>query len=125
MDGIDLLKRDALIRRNAKILAAKREYYNELKAIKQLGRKLGVCVPGRPRKAVVTEDPTLQVAAVARNILLEGKRLTLRELTVEVQRRGCRSSDDYRAVSHAVSAGLRNHRRHIKRDVAGRWSAVS
>ena len=45
MEAIELLKRDALLRRNAKILAAKREYYNELKAIKTLGRKLGVCMP--------------------------------------------------------------------------------
>jgi hypothetical protein len=86
MDGIALLKRDALIRRNAKILVAKREYYNELKTIKALGRKLGVCMLGRPRKVAVTEDPTLKATAVARDILLEGKSMTLRELTLEVQR---------------------------------------
>jgi hypothetical protein len=121
MDGIDLLKRDALLRRNAKILAAKRDYYNELKAIKTLGRKLGVGLPGRPRKPVVTEDASLKVATVARMILLEGKRLTLRDLTLEVQRRGCRSADDYGVVAHAVESGLRNHRQHFKRDGEGRW----
>jgi hypothetical protein len=42
MNGFDLLKRDALIRRNAAILKAKREYHKELKAIKTLGRSLGV-----------------------------------------------------------------------------------
>ncbi len=124
MDAINLLKRDALIRRNAKILAAKREYYNELKAIKQLGRKLGVCLSGRPRKAVVTEDASLKATTVARQILMEGKRLTLRELTLEVQRRGCRSADDYRVVAHAIDSGLRHYRRHFKR-VAGQWSLVS
>jgi hypothetical protein len=70
MEAIELLKRDALLRRNAKILAAKRDYYNELKAIKTLGRKLGVGLPGRPRKPVVTEDASLKVATVARMILL-------------------------------------------------------
>jgi hypothetical protein len=60
MEAFDLLKRDALIRRNAKILAAKREYHNELKAIKTLGRKLGVCQIGRPRKVAVTEDASLK-----------------------------------------------------------------
>ena len=121
MDGIDLLKRDALLRRNAKILAAKREYHNELKAIKVLGRKLGVCMPGRPRKAVVTEDASLKATTVAIAVLMEGKRLTLRELTLEVQRRGCRSADDYRPVAHAISSGLQHYRRHFRKDEAGRW----
>ncbi len=60
MNGIDLLKRDALIRRNAAILKAKREYHKELKAIKTLGRSLGVCEAGRPRKVIVTEDASLK-----------------------------------------------------------------
>jgi hypothetical protein len=71
MDAIELLKRDALIKRNAKILAAKREYHKELKAIKTLGRSLGVCMAGRPRKAIITEDASLKAAAVARQILME------------------------------------------------------
>ncbi len=124
MDGIELLKRDALLRRNAKILAAKREYHNELKAIKQLGRKLGVCMPGRPRKPVVTEDASLKATTVAKQILMEGKAMTLRELTLEVQRRGCRPLDDYRVVSHAINSGLRNYRRHLKRDKKGKWSVA-
>lgn len=124
MDGIDLLKRDALLKRNAAILKAKRDYYNELKAIKQFGRKLGVCLSGRPRKAVVTEDASLKATTVAKQILLEGKRLTLRELTLEVQRRGCRTADDYRTVAHAINSGLSHYRRHFKRDKAGRWSLV-
>jgi hypothetical protein len=44
MEAIELLKRDALLRHNAKILAAERDYYKELKAIKTLGRSLGVFV---------------------------------------------------------------------------------
>ena len=35
---IELLKREALLRRNATILNAKRDYYHELKIIKQIGR---------------------------------------------------------------------------------------
>jgi hypothetical protein len=46
-DDIELLKREALLRRNAAILKAKRDYYHELRAIRRVGRKLGVCVPGR------------------------------------------------------------------------------
>jgi hypothetical protein len=124
MNGFELLKRDALLRRNAKILAAKREYYNELKAIKQLGYKLGLCVPGRPRKIVVTEDASLQATVVAKQILMEGKRLTMKELTAEVQRRGCRTADDPKVVYHAVYNGISRYRRHFKRDAEGRWIAV-
>jgi hypothetical protein len=123
-DVIELLKREAILRRNAAILKAKRDYYHELKVIKQIGRNAGLCVVGRPRKVVVTEDASLKVASVAKNILLEGKPMTLRELTLEVQRRGCRPADDYRAVSHAINSALRNYRRFLKRDEAGRWSVV-
>jgi hypothetical protein len=123
-EAIELLKREALLRRNAMILRAKRDYYRELKIIKQIGRSVGLCLPGRPRKVMATEDPMLKATAVARDILLEGKPLTLRELTLEVQRRGCRSADDYRAVSHAICSGLRNYRKFFKRDSEGRWSVL-
>lgn len=121
--AIELLKREALLRRNAAILKAKRDYHHELKVIKQIGRSVGLCMVGRPRKQpVASEDASLRAAAVARQILMEGKRLTLRELTLEVQRRGCRPADDYRAVSHAIDAGLSRYRRHFRRDEKGRWS---
>jgi hypothetical protein len=125
-DAIALLKREALLRRNSAILKAKRDYYHDLKVIKQIGRGAGLCMPGRPRKVpVATEDASLKPTAVAKQILLEGHRMTLRELTLEVQRRGCRSADDYRVVSHAINSGLSHYRRHLKRDEAGRWSAAS
>ena len=124
MDAIEILKRDALMRRNAKILAAKREYHSALKAIRTCQGKLGIRQPGRPRKVVATEDPTLKAATVARDILLEGKAMTLAELTLEVQRRGCRSADDPRVVAHAIRSGLAYHRRHFKRDAEGRWSIL-
>jgi hypothetical protein len=124
--AIELLKREALLRRNAAILKAKRDYYHELKVIKQIGRSVGLCMVGRPPKQpVVTEDASLKATTVAKQILLEGHCMTLRELTLEVQRRGCRSLDDYRAVSHAVHSGLRNYRRRIRRDAEGRWAVCS
>jgi hypothetical protein len=123
--AIELLKREALIRRNAAILKAKRDYCHELKVIKQIGRSVGLCMPGRPRKvAEATEDASLKATAVARQILMEGHRLTLRDLTLEVQRRGCRSADDYRVVSHAINSGLGRYRRFFKRDGEGRWNCA-
>jgi hypothetical protein len=124
MDGIALLKRDALIRRNAKILAAKREYYNELKAIKALCAKLGVGGIGRPRKPVVTENPMLKATTVARDILLEGHLMNAMELAREAQRRGCRSADDTARVAQAIRGGLRYYSRYIRKDDEGRWSLV-
>src|SRR3954447_15777603 len=116
-EAIELLKREALLRRNSAILKAKRDYYHDLKVIKQIGRGVGLCMPGRPRKVIVAaEDASLKPTTVAKQILLEGHRMTLRELTLEVQRRGCRSADDYRVLSHAIASGLRNYRRYLKRD---------
>lgn len=74
----------------------------------------------------MTEDASLKATTVAKQILMEGKRMTLAELTAEVQRRGCRSADDYRTVAHAINSGLKrtlgakvNERRAAKVEVFG------
>jgi hypothetical protein len=124
MDGIDLLRQQALAKRNATILAAKREYHAALKEIAALQRKLGIKRPGRPRKIVASDYSGLKATTVAVEILMEGKPMTLAELTIEVQRRGCRSLDDPRQVAHAINSGLANYRRQFKRGEKGRWSLV-
>jgi len=121
MDGIDLLKRQALAKRNAAILAAKREYHAALKEIKALQRKLGIKQRGRPRRIVASDYSGLKATTVAREILLQGKPMTTVELTLEVQRRGCRSLDDPRAVAHAINSGLSHYCRQFKRK-DGHWS---
>jgi len=63
MDGIEQLRRQALLRRNATILQAKREYYAALKEIKALNRKLGVRLPGRPRKVDASDYSGLRPSA--------------------------------------------------------------
>ncbi len=50
--------------------------------------------------------------------------MSLAELTIEVQRRGCRPLDDPRAVAHCIVNGLRYYSREIKRDEAGRWAVA-
>jgi hypothetical protein len=121
MDGIDLLRREALLKRNAAILKAKRDYHNALKEINKLRGKLRIRPAGRPRKAA--EDPLLKPTTVARDILMEGKAMTIAELTIEAMRRGCRSSDNPRVVAHAIRSGLRYYRRHFKVET-GKWSLV-
>jgi hypothetical protein len=124
MDGIDLLKAQALAKRNATILAAKREYHAALKEIAALKRKLGIRPRGRPRKKLPAGDPNLKATTVAREVLLEGKPLTIVELTLEVQRRGCRPLDHPRTVAHAIRSGLQHYRRQFRKDQAGRWSVI-
>lgn len=124
-EAIELLKREALLRRNAAILKAKRDYYHELGVIKRIGRSAGLCMPGRPRKPVVTENPMLKATTVARDILLEGHVMNAMELAREAQRRGCRSADDTARVAQAIRGGLRYYSRYIRKDDEGRWSAVS
>jgi hypothetical protein len=76
MDGIDLLRAQALAKRNAAILAAKREYHATLKDIAALKNRMGIRPRGRPRKVVLREDSTLKATTVAKAILREGKPMT-------------------------------------------------
>ena len=121
MDGIDLLRQQALARRNAAIQAARREYHASLKEIRALAAKLNLKPLGRPRKRLPAGDPNLKATTVAREILLEGKPMSMVELTLEVQRRGCRPLDRPREVAHAIRSGLQHYRREFKRDDRGRW----
>jgi hypothetical protein len=122
MDGIDLLRREALLKRNAAITAARREYHAQMKEIRALAAKLGLKRPGRPRKIVASDYSDLKATTVAREILREGVPMSLAQLTIEVQRRGCRSLDDPRSVAHSIDSGLRYYRREFMRDAEGRWS---
>jgi len=125
MDGIELLRHHALLKRNAIILAAKREYHATLKEIATLQRKIGVKRPGRPRKIIASDYSGLKATTVAREVLLEGKPMTIVELTLEVQRRGCRSLDEPRAVAHAIRSGLQHYRRQFRKDHTGRWGVTA
>jgi hypothetical protein len=124
MDGIDLLRQQALTKRNAAIQAARREYHAAVKEINALARKLNLKPQGRPRKRLPAGDPNLRATTVAREVLLEGKPLTIVELTIEVQRRGCRPLDDPRDVAHAIRNGLKHYWREFRKDEKGRWLVV-
>jgi hypothetical protein len=121
-DAIDLLKSQALAKRNAAILATKRDYASALREIRSLQRKLSLKRPGRPRKAT-GENALLKATTVAKEILREGRPMSLPELTLEVMRRGCRSLDHPRAVAHSICNGLR-YGGEFKRDGRGRWGAA-
>ena len=125
MDSIDHLRASALAKRNAAVAAARREYAISLREINALNAKLGIKRPGRPKKTVACDGISLKATTVAREILAEGKPMTMVELTIEVMRRGCRPLDRPSDVAHAIRSGLKYHWREIRRDDKGRWSAVS
>lgn len=122
-DAIDYLRADALRRRNAAIAAARREYATALKEINALNKKLCIKKRGRPTKHIASDYAGLRATTVAREILMEGKPMTIVELTIEVQRRGCRPLDHPRDVAHAIRSGLNYYRREFKKDRDGRWSS--
>jgi hypothetical protein len=129
MDPIELLMRQARVKRDAAIVAAKRTYRIETQEIRGLKRRMGLLSTGRRRQAaydrqIVGGDDSCYGRTVTDTVLTilgEGHRLTLVELTLEVQRRGCRARDDSRAVSHAVNAALYHRRQRFRKDDKGRW----
>jgi hypothetical protein len=132
MDAIDLLKRQAVTKRDKAILDARREYRTAIQEIRALARRLGIERRGRRRQAgydrlIAGGDDSchgMTVVASAELILLEGRPLTMIELAIEVQRRGCRSRDDSRAVAKAIRNGFAYHRKRFRRDRNGRWSVI-
>jgi hypothetical protein len=124
MDGIELLLDQARTKRDTAILEAKREYHYALRQIRELRRKLRLRPPSKPRRIAPGEHPSLKATTVARAILLEGRPMTMVELVIEVQRRGCRTGDRPRAVAHAIRTGLRYYSREIKQDENGSWLLV-
>lgn len=71
-----------------------------------MNRKLNARAPGRPRKSDASDYSRLKATTVAREIQLEGAPMSIVELTLEAQRRGCRTLDDPRIVAHAIRTGL-------------------
>lgn len=133
METIDLLLQQARNKRDKAIKAINRQYRIESQEIRALKRRLNLAGRGRPRQTAYDRQIAggnnschgMTVIGTVRLILGEGKPLTLVELTIEVQRRGCRTYDDSRAVAKAVHSAVSGHRDRFKRDEAGRWSAAN
>ena len=63
MDAITTLRQPALAKRNAQILAARREYHAALMEIKALARKFGIKQLGRPSKKNASDFSGLKAAS--------------------------------------------------------------
>ena len=130
MSPIEQLRKAAREKRDADIQRAKNEYRATMRELSSMARRLGKPGPRKPRRQPTEPKPApkdgdfsrLTVARAAELILLEGTPMTLVELAIEVQRRGCREGDDPRAVANAVRGAFQYHKDRFTRDAAGKWS---
>jgi hypothetical protein len=130
MAAVELLKHQAIAKRNEAIRTAKVEYRIAMQEIKALSRKLKLRSRGRPRLAAYIRraadigDPNRgkPASVVVVEILREGVSVSLAELTLEVQRRGCRANDDPRDVAQTIRGTLYYYRDQINRGGDGRYS---
>lgn len=131
MNPIQKLRQDALEKRDKAIKKARTDYRVAMRELKSIERLLRAEDAKKPRyhfnkiKGFESDDTSLRtmtVAMAAETVLREGKPMTLVDLTMEVQRRGCRTIDDPRAVLHAIRASFRYHRDKFVRNGEGRWA---
>ncbi len=129
MDGIKLLIAEARAKRDQAMREARHQYMLAIREIRAVDRKLRSADTRRRVRifkhfnttggdTTLGEATAIQAAEV---VLREGKPLTLVELTIEIMNRGCRASDDPKAVANAVRGSLFYHKGRFCRDGDGRW----
>jgi len=128
MNAYQLLYAKAREKHTAAIDKANEEYHRGLVEIDRLLASMGVSRPPRPRytaphSAVADGDSLAGMTTykAAEHVLRENQPLTMVELTIEVQRRGCRTDDDPRKVAHCIRGSFFYHRGEFRRDGEGRW----
>lgn len=133
MNPIEVLYADARAKRDSAIQKARAEYALDVRDIRAIARKLRSHGSKKPRypafrnpvRARNHSCRELTVIGAAELILREGEPMTLVELTIEVQRRGCRTNDDPHAVLSAINSSFRYHRDRFRKDGKGLWSLVN
>ena len=66
----------------------------------------------------------MTVIGAAETNIREGKPRTAVEIVLELQARGCRTSDDPRTVLRALRESFRYHKGWFQRDGEGKWVLV-
>lgn len=130
MDAYDQLRAKAAEKRDAAIKKARTEYGEAIRQIAKLKRRFAVRTPKPPKYRTVRPSKGrpyrgLTTVQAAERILAEGMPLTLVELTLEVQARGCRSEDDPRRVANALKTALRYHPERFRLGDDDRWAVYS
>jgi hypothetical protein len=126
----DLIRQARADRRND-IAAARQRYANAVDQINRLRATMGRKAPARPMEArrvrrysADTPIHKLPLLAAAERILVERGALSIVELVVELQQRGCRADDSPHRVKKTVTSAMYYHKYRFARDGAGRWTVI-
>jgi hypothetical protein len=129
MDIYEKLRRQVHANRVKDIQAAHDRYklaiqnINALQAMMGFGRNF-IHTREMRRSGMGTPFSRLTALEAADRVLTEGVPLTLAELTLEVQRRGCRAKDDPRRLHKAIASAFHYHKHRFVRDGTLKWTAI-
>lgn len=131
MKPIDQLLLEAEQQREADIEQAKIDYaakVREIRALEQKLRRLNWPERYGPRVLRLPKPGApircMNALQAAYTVLGEGKPMTLVELVVTIQERGCRTGDDPDRVLRCIRENFRYHRDRFVEDCEGRWLVV-
>ncbi len=127
MDALDQLRAAARDRRDEAMQHAQDQYQQTIRTLKSVERRLRKPRRRKPRYNGVNKGEDfskLTTKRAAELVLCELGPLSLGELVIEVQRRGCRPHDEPRIVGHAINSSLSYHKGRFSRDGEGRWAVV-
>jgi hypothetical protein len=132
MDAYKQLLAQARQKRDNAIQAARDEYRQSVKEIKQVCRTVGLRRPSGARQPSQRKlrrsngKPFcgLSIVEAAERVLLEGRPLTLIELAVAMRERGYSIGDDPRKFTNALRAAMRYHPGRFVRGKDGRWAVA-
>jgi hypothetical protein len=131
MDTYEELRRKAAEKRDVAIKRARAEYRETIGRIAAVARAVAPPRTAPPQEKRAVAPPKgkaylyLTPIQAAEIVLREGKALTLAELTVEIQSRGCRANDNPRRVANTLRGCLIYHRARFTLGDDGRWAILS
>lgn len=127
MNTLEKLVEEARQRRDKAIANAHKRYKKRLEVINRKSRPVNLVSPKRrkrfPQRRLGPDGDYSKMYAIeaGEHVLRELGPMTLVELTIEVQRRGCRPGDAPRKLEHNLRVGLIYHSERFSRDREGRW----
>lgn len=128
MNPYSLLLDEARRKRDDAIARARAEYRQAVIEIDRLGRKLN----GTGRKNRYTASlrgdgstfSSMTTTRAAEEVLRACGPMTITEIALEVQRRGCRATEPPRTVAHTIRSALAYHSERFVRGDDGKWAVV-
>jgi len=108
---------------------ARKDYKQAKRDIRRLHRSVEgrpyIATPANKRNVRRTDKPYSEITTIeaADRILSEGTPLTIVELVLEIQRRGCRPKVRPARMANSLMGSLQYHCARFRRDAEGRWAA--